>query len=89
MGPFSGVLFLIGAIMVLAGRNRNNDDLFDHPRFGRGSLFDTPEQNRIKCMIMGVLFIIAAVAMWVYLAINGEPAPLPDYSSLMNRNSSG
>lgn len=85
MGPMSGVLFLVGVIMVLVGRNRNNDDLFSWHSPGD---WGTPEQKRIKFMIMGILFIIAAVVMWVYLAVYGEPEPLPDYNSMMNRNSS-
>lgn len=87
MGPFSAVIFLIGVIMFFVGRNRNNDELFDHPSI-HPTLFDTPEQNRIMSMITGILLIIAAVAMWVYLLIKGEPEPLPDYTSLMNGNSS-
>lgn len=84
MGPFSGLLFLAGVIMVLVGRNRNNDFMFSW----RGSSGNDGESNRIQFLIMGVSLIIIAVVMWVYLAINGEPGPLPDYSSLMNRNSS-
>lgn len=76
MGPFSAVIFLIGAIMVLAGRNPNNDDLFGG------------ENNREELLVRGVALIIIAIVIWVYLAINGEPFPLPDYKSLMNRNSS-
>lgn len=85
MGPISGVLFLIGVIMVFVGKNPNNDSLFSW----RGSDFDNDAKfDRIRFMIMGILFIIAAVVMWVYLAVNGEPSPLPDYNSMMNRNSS-
>lgn len=85
MGPMSGVLFLVGVIMVLVGRNRNNDFLFR----GRLDLDDGDgEFNRIKSLIIGVSLIIIAVVMWVYLAVNGEPEPLPDYNSMMNRNSS-
>lgn len=87
MGPMSGVLFLIGVIMFFVGRNRNNDDLFSGPSL-YGGFWDTPEQNRIKFMIRGILFIVAAVVMWVYIAVKGDPIPKPDYSSLMNRNSS-
>lgn len=87
MGPFSAVLFLIGVIMFFVGRNRNNDDLFSD-YYSRWGDLDTPEERRTKFMIRGILFIIAAVAIWVYLAINGEPFDLPDYKSLMNRNSS-
>lgn len=81
------VLLLIGVIMFFVGRNRNNDDLFSGYSLRWGDL-GTPEENRIRFMIMGILFIIAAVAMWVYMAIEGDPIPKPDYSSLMNRNSS-
>lgn len=84
MGPFSGLLFLAGVIMVLVGRNRNNDFMFSW----RGSSGNDGESNRIQFLIMGVSLIIIAVVMWVYLVVNGEPGPLPDYSSLMNRNSS-
>lgn len=84
MGPFSGVIFLAGVIMVLVGRNRNNDFLFSW----RGSSVNDGESNRIQFLILGLSLIIIAVVMWVYLAVNGEPDPLPDYSSLMNRNSS-
>ena len=85
MGPMSGVLFLIGVIMVLVGKNRNNDSLFSW--IGSSSDKDA-EPKRIQFMIMGILFIIAAVVMWIFLAIYGEPVPLPDYNSMMNRNSS-
>ncbi len=85
MGPMSGVLFLVGVIMVLVGRNRNNDFLFR----GRLDLDDGDgEFNRIKSLIIGLSLIIIAVVMWVYLAVYGEPEPLPDYNSMMNRNSS-
>lgn len=84
MGPLSGVLFLVGLIMVFVGRNRNNDFIFS----GRPIFNNDGESNRIQCLITGVFLIIIAVAMWVYLALNGEPGSLPDYSSMMNRNSS-
>lgn len=76
MGPFSAVLFLIGVIMFFAGRNRNNDELFGG------------ENNRKELLVRGVALIIIAIVIWVYLAINGEPFDLPDYKSMMNRNSS-
>lgn len=84
MGPFSGLLFLVGVIMVFVGRNRNNDFIFS----GRPIFNNNGESNRIQFLIMGVLLIITAVVMWVYLVVNGEPGSLPDYSSMMNRNSS-
>lgn len=75
MGPFSGVMFLVGMIMVFAARDRNNDELYF-------------EEHRTEFMIEGIFLITAAVAIWIYLAVKGEPKPLPDYTSLMNRNSS-
>ena len=84
MGPFSAVIFLLGVIMVLVGRNPNNDDLFN----SRLSLKNDGEGNRIQFLVMGVGLIIIAIVMWVFLAVYGEPTPLPDYSSMMNRNSS-
>lgn len=84
MGPFSGLMFLVGAIMILVGRNRNNDFLFSQT----GSSGSDGEFDRIRFLIMGVLLVVGAVAIWIFLLIYGEPAPLPDYSSLMNRNSS-
>ena len=89
MGPMSGVLFLVGVIMFFVGRDHNNDDFFDSTYFfcgRRGS--DDPEFDRIRLMIIGILLIIAAVVMWVYIAVKGDPIPIPDYNSLMNRNSS-
>ena len=78
MGPISGVMFLVGAIMVAVGKNRNND-----------SIFNNGEEDRIKFMIMGILLIVGAVVIWVYLLINGgEPVPLYDYSSYLNQSSS-
>lgn len=89
MGPISGLMFLVGAIMVVVGKNRNNDDLFDttYSFGGRGS--DDPEINRIMFMIMGIALIVGAVVVWVFLLINGgEPEPLYDYSSYLERNGS-
>ena len=85
MGPMSGVMFLVGAIMVVVGKNRNNDELFSHTL--RGS--DDPELNRIAFMIMGILLIVGAVVMWIYMLINGgDPDPPFDYNSYMNQSSS-
>ena len=83
MGPISGVIFLVGVIMVVVGKNRNNDDLFD------SGGYDDPEEKRIKFMIMGIALIVGAVVIWVFLLINGgEPEPLFDYSSYLNQSSS-
>lgn len=78
MGPFSGLMFLIGILMFVVGKNRNND-----------SIFRNGEEDRIQFMIIGIGLIAAAVVIWIFLLINGgEPVPLYDYSSYLNQNSS-
>ena len=85
MGPISGVMFLVGVIIVAVSKDRDNFDLLT-PRFGKKG--DT-EHDRKIFLIQGIFLIIGAVAIWVYLLINGgEPVPLYDYSSYMNQNSS-
>lgn len=87
MGPISGVMFLVGVIIVAVCKNRNNDDLFAPRFFATDS--DDPKHDRKLFLIHGILLIIGAVAIWIYLLINGgEPVPLFDYSSYMNQSSS-
>ena len=88
MGPMSGVMFLVGAIMVVVGKNRNNDELFHKSWFNDWGP-DDPEKRRIIFMIMGILLIVGAVVMWIYMLINGgDPDPPFDYNSYMNQSSS-
>lgn len=85
MGPFSGLLFIVGVIMFFVGRDRNNDELFSWSWRSRS---DSPEVNRIMFMIYGIVCIIAAVVMWIYMAINGDPDPPPDLNSIMAQKTS-
>ena len=85
MGPFSGLLFIVGVIMFFVGRDRNNDELFSWSWRSRS---DSPEVNRIMFMIYGIVCIIAAIVMWIYMAINGDPAPPPDLNSIMAQKTS-
>ena len=85
MGPISGVMFLVGGIVVAVSKDRDRFDLLT-PRFGKKG--DT-EHDRKIFLIQGIFLIIGAVAIWIYLLINGgEPVPLYDYSSYLERNSS-
>lgn len=86
MGPLSGLMFLVGVIMILVGRNRNNDDLFEWGGFSYRK--NDGEFERIRFLIIGILLVAGAVVMWIYMLINGDPDPPPDYNSLMNKNSS-
>ena len=85
MGPISGVMFLVGVLVVAVSKDRDSFDLLT-PRFGKKG--DT-EHDRKIFLIQGIFLIIGAVAIWVYLLINGgEPVPLFDYSSYLEQNSS-
>ena len=85
MGPISGVMFLVGVIVVAVSKDSDSFDLLT-PRFGKKG--DT-ERDRKKFLIQGIFLIVGAVAIWIYLLINGgEPVPLYDYSSYLERNSS-
>lgn len=72
MGPFSGLMFLVGAAMIFFGKNRNNDDLF------RWDFRDSPgndgEFNRQKMFFLGIVLVVIAVIMWIYLLVNGGEA---------------
>ncbi len=80
-GPFSGLIFIAGVIMFFIGRNPNNDEMFSYKA-------GDPKDNRIMCMINGIIFVIAAVVMWIYMAVNGDPDPPPDLNSYINKTSS-
>lgn len=85
MGPISGVMFLVGVIIVAVSKDRDTFDLLT-PRFGKKG--DT-EHDRKIFLIQGIFLIIVAVVIWVYLLINGgEPVPLYDYSSYLNQSQS-
>ena len=76
MGPISAVMFIVGLIMVFAGRNPNNDEVLGG------------EENRREFLIRGTALIVFAVIIWIYIAINGEPIQLPNYKEIMSRKTS-